>query len=218
MALVVLGGAVIRRDREAGPPLLILLLAVAGFVILSSMIKFSVFGSRYQLPFFVLLAPSMGFLVDRIRSSWIVAGLAVGLALTSNSWLLRLHERPLLVDSKGYSVATSPRESMYFTTGHALEGPYRQVTSKILEAGCSSVGVMLGGDAAEYPLWALLGAPRSDLEMEWIVGGTPSARYEDPTFEPCAVVCDSTCPAEWTTIRGLPFYTGFSGLRLFLRP
>ena len=179
---------------------------------------YATFGSRYHLPFFVLIASPIGFLAGRWRSSWIVDVLAVGMALTSSSWLLHLHERPLLKDADGYSVATSPRESMYFMTGHALEERYHQTVGRIEEASCSSVGIMLGGDSAEYPLWAFLDVPRPDLDAQWIVAGTASARYVDPDFVPCAVICDYSSPQDWTSVRDLPLDRDLSGFRLFMRP
>jgi hypothetical protein len=216
VALLLLCLAVVRGHREVSLPLLSLLLAASSFLILSSMIKFSVFGSRYHLPFFVLIAAPIGYLAGRWRSSWIVAGLAVGMALTSNSWLLHLDQRPLLKDKKGYSVVTTPRESLYFMTGHFLEEPYRQIVGRIESASCSSVGIALGGDSAEYPYWPLLDAPRPDLDMQWIVAGTPSAKYVDSDFLPCAVICDYSCPQDWTSVRGLPLDRDLSGLRLYM--
>jgi hypothetical protein len=103
-------------------------------------------------------------------------------------------------------------------TGHGLEEPYRSVVEGIEVSGCSSVGIMLSGDAAEYPLWPLLGAPRGDLDVQWIVAGTPSDRYADPAFAPCAVICDGSCPDAWTSVRDLPLARQASVLRLFLSP
>ena len=217
-SLVLLIVWVARGRPEAGLPLLLLLLAGASFFLLSSLIQFSVFGGRYHLPFFVMAAPAVGYVVGRCRSSWLVAGLAVALALSSLSTLLRLQTRPLLEDRHGYSLLASPRSSLYFTTGHGLEAPYREVAERIEAAGCSSVGIMLSGDAAEYPLWPLLGAPRAALDIQWIVAGTPSARYTDPAFAPCAVVCDGSCPVEWASVRELPLALQASVLRLYLAP
>jgi hypothetical protein len=218
VALALLLVWVARGRQEARPSLLLLLLAGTSFILLSIMIQFSVFASRYHLPFFVMAAPAVGYVAGRCRSAWIIAGLAVGLMLTSLSTLLRLQERPLLEDRNGYGLFSSPRSSLYFMTGHGLEDPYRAVADRIARAGCSSVGVMLSGDAAEYPLWPLLGAPRADLDVQWIVAGTPSARYADESFEPCAVVCDGSCPDEWTHVRDLPLALQVSPLRLYLSP
>jgi hypothetical protein len=209
---------VARRRQDSGPALLLLLLAGASFLLLSIMIKFSVFGGRYHLPFFVMAAPSVGFVAGRCRSPWLVAGLSVALAVSSQTTMLRLQTRPLLEDRGGYSLLASPRSSLYFTTGHSLEAPYREVSERIEAAGCSSVGIMLSGDAAEYPLWPLLGAPRARLDVQWIVAGTPSARYTDPAFAPCAVVCDGSCPIEWGSVRELPLALQASVLRLYLAP
>ena len=50
------------------------------------------------------------------------------------------------------------------------------------------------------------------------VAGTPSARYVDTDFVPCAVICDYSCPQEWTSVRNLLLDRDLSGFRLFLRP
>lgn len=63
--------------------------------------------------------------------------------------------------------------------------------------------MMLSGNSAEYPFWVLLGAPRKDLLIEWIVGGDLYQHYKDPNFHPCAIICES-CPVEWDMLRGLP--------------
>jgi hypothetical protein len=97
-----------------------------------------------------------------------------------------------------------------------LEEPYQAIVGRVEEANCSSVGVMLSGDAAEYPLWPFLGEPRGSRRIEWIVAGTPSARYVDPSFEPCAVICDGSCPSDWEDVRGLPLDSQEGALRLYL--
>jgi len=219
LALVpLLGIAVLRGDRRARLPFLYLILVAVSFVILSSMIRFTAFSSRYHMPFFALVAPAFGFVTGRWRPAWIPAALALGLTLAARPWLLGLYERPLLEDPRGYSVLTSKRESLYFTTGPGLEEGYKRVAEKIQNASCSAVGIMLGGEAAEYPLWPLLGEPRGKTRLEWIVAGTPSARYENPNFEPCAVICDASCPSEWTEVRGLPWSLDIKGLRLYISP
>jgi hypothetical protein len=215
---LVLGIMIARGDRRALSVMAYLGGVALSFLILSSVFKFTVFGSRYHLPFFVLLAPVFGYVVGRFRSPWMAVALAVLMLLASREWLLNLHERPLLQDDRGRSVLTSPRSSLYFVLAERLEEPYRAVVERVVEASCSSVGVMLSGDAAEYPLWPLLGEPRGSRRIEWIVAGTPSARYVDPSFEPCAVICDSSCPGDWEEVRGLPLTRQEGPLRLYLSP
>jgi hypothetical protein len=146
------------------------------------------------MPFFVLLAPVVGYAVGESRPPWIAVRLAAVMLLTSQPWLFDLQERPLLRDGKGRDVLFTSRPSLYFRLAPGLEEAYRDVASRVEQSACTSVGVMLGGDSAEYPLWPLLYAPRQSMRIEWIVAGTPSARYVDPTFQPCAVICGGSCP------------------------
>lgn len=216
ITLLVLAVWALRGRAPALMPLLLLGLAATGFVLLSSMFKFSVFGGRYHLPFFVLVAPAVGWLLGRDRSGWLPGGVGILLLLASPTYLFRLQQRPLLRDRDGQSVLTSSRASLFFPQAQWLEERYSAVTNVLLDSTCSSVGIMLSGDAAEYPLWPLLGAPRSQVRLEWIVAGTPSARYADPSFRPCAVICDTSCPGDWTEVRGMPLSFEAGGLRLYM--
>jgi hypothetical protein len=216
--LGVLGIAAVRRDRGAAIALGYLGLAAAGFVLLSSLFQFTVFGSRYHLPFFVLVAPAFGYAVTRMRTPWLAVILAVGLLFASRAWILELRERPLIPDEDGRSVLTWPRQSLYFVLAPGLEEPYRVVVNRVLESACTSVGIMFSGDGAEYPVWPLFGEPIGKTRLEWIVAGTPSARTADPDFEPCAVICDGSCPAEWQSVRDLPLSLEVGSLRLYASP
>ena len=93
---------------------------------------------------------------------------------------------------------------------------FEALTDLIEDAGCSRVAVMISGNGREYPIWANLGAPREDLEIEWIVVGTPSEKYRDYSFEPCAAICQY-CPPEWTTFRDLMLVYEDHNHRLFLK-
>lgn len=212
LAVAAIAVRALRRDPQARAILSFAAALGLAFVVQSSLIRYSSFGPRYHLILFVLLAPVTAWIVERIPRPG-VAALGACLIGYAWPWLVRLEARPLLADRRGQSIFSAPRDSLYLPA--ALESPYQEIAASIRGASCQSVGLMLRGDAAEYPLWAYLGAPRSDLTVEWIVAGTPSERYRRPGFEPCAVVCDSSCPAEWTTAGELPLRLDVSGFRLF---
>ncbi len=191
---------------------------VVGFVLFSILYKWLVFGSRLQLPAFVLAAPLWGVALERRFRPIVAAGIALALVLLAWPWLLSVRSRPLVsqADSTVGSVLLESRLALYFANAAYLRDPLLSVGGMVREAGCSVVGIALSGNAPEYLLWVVMGAPRPDLRIEWIVGGTPSARYEDPSFAPCAVICDESCPADWTAIRGLPLVYERAGYRLFM--
>lgn len=212
LGLLALTRRALRRDPQARVILGFAAAVSLGFVVQSSLIRFSSFGTRYHLILFVLLAPVVAWGMEKLPRL-LVAAVGVALVVYAWPWLVRLDSRPLLADRLGRSVLSTERGSLYLPP--ALEFPYREFAASIRAASCNSVGLMLRGDTAEYPLWVYLGAPRSDLTIDWIVAGTPSERYRRIGFEPCAIVCDSSCPADWTTVRDLPLRLDHAGYRLF---
>ena len=205
--------------RKVGPIAAVYSIVIAlSFVVLSTMFKFTIYGSRYHMGFFVLYAPLAGYVIWRVFPRSLVALIGLGLILASRQWVFGIDQRPLVPMSRraSPSILETSRREMYLIGG-PLQA-YETMTDAILGARCSTVGVMISGNSAEYVLWVMLGAPRSDLEIEWIVGGTPSARYEDPAFEPCAVICDISCEQALVTVRGLPLISDASGYRLFMQP
>jgi hypothetical protein len=193
-------------------------LVVLTFVLLSVMLQWKPTGARYHLPFFVLLAPVAGVVLEAIPSA-AVAGLAVGaLMLSCVPWLLGNHSRPILSgwpEADVASVLVVPRSELLFANAPYIARPYQEMTDLIQQAECGHVGLALPGQGLEYPFWSMLGAPRDDLVIEWLVGGTASARYADPSFAPCAVICEK-CPANWERVRGLPEVYRYGSFRLFL--
>jgi hypothetical protein len=213
-------GFTLARKEARRPALLVYALSVAGaLIVLSALFKWQAFGSRYLLPFFVMFSPLAACALDAMGRRRIASIIGLALALTSWPWLLGIRSRPLLSqagESYVRSVLVEPRATLYFANGLYLQDPYVEIAEEIEGVRCREVGLMLGGNAAEYPLWVLLGAPRDGPRLEWIVAGTPSARFEDQSFGPCAVICDESCPEDWERVRGLPLHYEQSGFRLFM--
>jgi hypothetical protein len=213
--------AFVWRRRGEAQPLWMMLLALSGFFLLSITIRFTLFGSRYHLPFFILAAPAVGYLVgiNPIRRAAPVLG--IGLVVAAWPWLTALQSRPLLRDpdrAGGESVLLEERDKLYFAFAPGQYEHLQNVVHMLSENSCRSLGVMFSGDAPEYPLWAYMNAPSDDLTIRWLVAGDPSARYVQGEFEPCGVVCDQSCPPDWTEVRGLPLFYSSGHLRLYLNP
>jgi hypothetical protein len=217
---VAAGTYVIVRRKVFDPVVLLYLLVVgAGFVIFCWMFKWQVFGSRYHLAFFVLMAPIAGGAIGR-AFSW-RGSLAVGwlLLLSCLPWLLGVSSRPIVPlpgEANTGSVLSEPRLDLLFANGPYLKAPYTEMAQAIRGAQCDNVWISLTGNQAEYPLWVLLGAPRKDLRIEWSVAGTPSARFAQAEPAPCAVICEGCEGAE--RVAGLPLAWGYDTFRLYLAP
>lgn len=192
-------------------------LAVATtFLLFSFLFRWQVFGSRYHLPFFILFMPLIGLVVSTLLP--LVFSRAIGfiLLVLCWPWLVGIQQRPLLPDPATGSGSILVESRSRLWAGDSAYDSYTSLARSLDEVGCSRVGIMLSGTATEYLLWVFLGAPREDLQIEWIVSGTPSARFELPDFQPCAIICDWSCPSEWTIVRGLPLAEQIAGYRIFM--
>lgn len=194
------------------------LLVLSTFLIYSFVFKWQIFGSRFHLPFFILLAPVMGTFFTQVLPMQLLNIAGIIMLFCSWPWLMSIQSRPLIPDSESRvgSILIEPRDALYFGNGPNYQYPYVGVTERIRDSGCTSIGLALAGNAAEYPFWVLMGSPREDVRLEWIVSGTPSARLAPTDFHPCAIICDGSCPKEWEIVNGLPLSLELAGYRLFL--
>lgn len=200
--------------RLGNRPLLYAGGAVLGFILFSFIYKWQVFGARFHLLFFILFAPVAGAVLAGLRLKPFGVLVAVTLLGLSFPWLLSIDSRPLLSkEGQGESILSTSRQQLYFSNAIGIEEGVRAITTDIQQQDCLQVGLMLHGDEPEYLFWSLLGAPRNTLRVEWIVAGTPSARYQPEAFQPCAIVC-SGCQED--RLRDLDWQYESSGFALYM--
>jgi hypothetical protein len=193
--------------------------AISAFILAGWVYKFSVHGARYHLPFFALYAPVVAWVVGRKLPDWLMGLLALALLWASLPWMANLQSRALFRLPWGppvRSVLATPREQMYLGPG-AVTDAYLDIAARIRRSGCENVYLMLSGGTPEYPFWAFLGAPRTPVQIQWNVAGTPADRFRKDDFVPCAVICDKTCPAGRDEMLGLPLIYEHAGFRLYMR-
>jgi 4-amino-4-deoxy-L-arabinose transferase-like glycosyltransferase len=180
-----------------------LIFSISGFLLYSALVKWQIFGARYFLPVFFIAAPIFGAVMERIRLKIIPVGIAFIILILSWPWLLSAESRPIISNTRftnGPSILSSDRiELLLGGTADGFPG-LMQLPGVSAELGCDQIGIYGGGAATEYPIWAILNAPFSGYRLDWIVAGTPSAAYIDPSFEPCLIVCHD-CPANQETIK-----------------
>ena len=190
---------------------------LSSFVLFSLLFQWQSFGSRYHLPFFLLLSPLVATLLERAARPSLLAGLIGVMFVASWPWLFGIDSRPLLskrADGGLGSIYTIPREQLYFANAPYLEQPFSEIAALIREGGCTEVGISFAGGGIEYPMWPLLGAPDPDLRVEWVVSGTASEIYRDPAFRPCAVVCQHC--QELASLSDLPLIYERSEFRVYM--
>jgi hypothetical protein len=217
LALTLLAVFLRRRVRlEVGLYILVVTVGIVGF---SALYKWNAFGARYHTVLFILLSPLVGALLPSLVSPRIGSAAILGLLVGSLPMLFQNTARPIIPHPLGRvqtSILQTTRLELQFSDAGNMRA-YQAITEPILRRSCRQVALALSGEDPEYLFWVLLGAPRQDLNVAWIVSGAPSEKYANPQFTPCAVIC-SGCPPDQETYRDLPRYPAVHVYQLFLAP
>jgi len=142
---------------------------VIGFVLFCATLKWQMWASRLQLPLFLLAAPTIAIGVYRLTNGrTAVIGVLV-LILGVSAWEPTGRNMSKKLISKSPSRLTKPRIEHYFVSSPKLVSEYRSALEVAQAQGSDSIGLCLGANAIEYPLWVLAGK---------------SARNQSPQFVP----------------------------------
>lgn len=176
----------------------------AGFLLFSTLLKWTPWHTRLHLPLLILATPLIGTGLPRRGARAVAALLALLLLAAALGPLLRNRRRPLLPPA---SVLQTSRSEQYFAGNPDVRPSYLE-TLRVLEEElhCAEVGLALGPDDYEYPLWALAGGIGGRaMRFTHVAVANPSARFEDPTWVPCAIVQSSWRQERALTVGGVPF-------------
>ena len=163
LLLVVLVALISRVRRLSAAPLIVFASVVFGAVLYCLLLRWSPWGTRYHLTWYMVWAPLVGMVVE----SWqqILRTIAVGLqVLASMAPLLANASRSLLPSNamNGHpAIWQMSRDQGLFIQAPHLEHQYRIVAEMIADRRPRRIGLLMVDGSVEYPLWYLLRATGS---------------------------------------------------------
>lgn len=178
---------VLRRNSLPRPLLYYALSLAGGYLFFSMLLKWQPWGTRLQLPLFVLASPLIAMTLPIDRKRWGVLAFAAFMLVCSTPWLLGNQTRPLYGEQSIFRIA---RESLYFAKRPKLESYYSQTVEQITtQNSCNDIGlVSSSGNAYEYPFWALLNTRTKTLpRIEHINVSNISGSIPLHNFKPCFI-------------------------------
>lgn len=159
------------------------LFAMLAYVVFCCFLRWESFISRYMLSYFAILCPliviQLEFWADRMRSKNIFF-IAFVIMFFGNFGL----------DLYNYHIENP---GTYFYHQGELESGFEEVCERIVAEEYKKIGVIVGTNSYEYPLWATLREYSSDFDFEikHILVENSLSKYEDKEFEPdCIFVLD----------------------------
>jgi hypothetical protein len=160
------------------------LVLLCGWILFCLLLRWTIWSTRLHLPLLVLGMPLAGLVLCRFRSNWpafgvalLAFGLAVPVALHNTS-------RPL-VGPKAY-YRQDRIDQYYLSSGPELARIHLEITHAVLALKGTRIGLRLGRDDWEYPLWVRLRSSGLNPRIEHVDVANPSAKYSAalPPFDP----------------------------------
>jgi hypothetical protein len=180
----------------------------------SALLRWTEWSSRYQLPFFVVGAPLVGFMLDRYLSKKIATLIGILMLLFAIPFAISNRTRSLIPWSRVESVY-HPRVYQYFLDSHtAIAAANIAAADFVNQLPCDQIAI---DPYLEHPVLAL--TPRSmylypmlaqihangGRRNVWYTGvQNDTIRYTN-TRKPCAVVCVECArvPGKWEAYRSV---------------
>ena len=168
---------------------LVVLSLFLSFLLFSLYLKWQIWGSRLQLPLFVLGSGIIPLILFRSRKPAILA-IPILVALFGFNWTFNNISRPVSLSAL-YDMYLRP--AGYFLDTEIYQN-YDAMTQKIVEAECRTVGLAIGLDSWEYPIWMLFKEYDYAVRLEHIHVTNATANLQPVDFNPCAIISEGTNP------------------------
>jgi len=217
------------RKSRAALPILYALVILACYALLPIVIGHSitVWGVRYQLPFFFAWSPVAGLAFSSLRAKWVGPFIASLLILAALPWVLFNHARPIVVRVPVASdppcrqpclevggVFRQPRLDTLFANWREIKDDTVFAVERVRSSSCKTVGLRIDSHEWEYAIWWLLDAPQSGVRLQTLLTYPHLERLIDPSFRPCAILC-STC-GDRGRVHGLDLAGRFGYMSVYL--
>ncbi len=171
-----------------------LITTISTFLIFCYLVKWQAWNSRLHLPFFILMSPFVGVVLSKLKKQKIAIFIVTFLLVSSLPWVFFNRYRPI-IDSN--NIFQTSRIEQYFSNRPFLKGTYTGAVDFLNSKKCSNIGLSMGKDPWEYPLWVLLQQNNQKIvKIQHINVTNISAilekedSYKD--FEPCGIISMET--------------------------
>jgi len=169
-----------QRKKTSGEVILFAIATMSSFIILSTCLKWNPYSNRYFLPVFIISAPTIALLFDRIKPRVLVDCCAIALLFSSFFVLANNQMRPLIGEK---SVFATNRTDQYFMARPEAENYFISLTNTLKAQPITNIGILNNsGNMLEYLLWMLLKDSSVTYRIEHVQVTNPSRAIKLQNF------------------------------------
>jgi Dolichyl-phosphate-mannose-protein mannosyltransferase len=166
---------------------------VTAFLIFCLYLTWQPWGSRLQLPLFVLWSPIISLVLLRRTNYKIALSLTVLLITASTVFVFRNEIRPLVGVGPNSTVLNTSRIDRLLLRHTSVREHYLRLVHPVETLRCSEMGLLIGQNDLEYPFWLLLqktSIQRLRIQHVYVtnISADKSAVSPSANFSPCAVI------------------------------
>jgi hypothetical protein len=167
---------------------------VVAFLLMCFLIKWMPWHSRYHLSLFVLFSGYIGVVLSVNVKKQLINIIATVLIIASFPWVFYNFSRPLNFND---NIFKTSRIENYFRNEPNFKDPYLKVADFIKEKKCYDIGLNLGGNSWEYPLWVLLRSNNEQsVRIKHIdvnhISSNQAKKLPNVNFIPCVIIAFET--------------------------
>lgn len=180
----------------------------AGVITFVIFLRWQPWITRLQLPGFVLAAPVVASAWPKsLRSTKTIAPVFLLLLASGWNYLWYNTSRSLLSSSTAQSYLTRSKLLRLFANNPSLALPYSKAIDQLIGMNASSIGLALGGDDWEYPIWSLLKQRTTDhpVRIEHLIDESCRCRWPLGPFSAQALVWTLKDPPSQVSFHGQTF-------------
>jgi len=163
--------------------------AVVSLVLFSTIFRWQSWGTRLLIPYYLAIAPAVGFVFGRKACSIAAWPLAIVLGLVMVNPLLNNYSRSFSwAEENRNSIWRLSRRGLLFANNQAIEGAVLGLSASMESSGCRNYGLLMRRNAPEYLLWGALESNPETYTIRHVQVGNPTGRHTSPGFDPCGII------------------------------
>ncbi len=167
LAILFCFGAVLLswKRRESALVRVYTIAVIFGFLVFCHLLKWQPWHSRLHLGFFILACPVIAVELVRWLPRKAFTRFLIVVYAASLYWLFFNSTTPIFATT---NVFNTPRGDLYFLRRPDLKQPFQDTAQFLRAQDPDSIGLIVGGDQWQYPLWPLLGGPLPEMHHRYV--------------------------------------------------
>ncbi|WP_392531366.1 ArnT family glycosyltransferase [Nostoc sp. C117] len=171
-----------------------LIATISTFLLFCYFVKWQAWNSRLHLPVFVLFSPFIGIILSKFKKQKIAIFIIIFLLISSLPWVFCNRYRPILDSNNIFQIS---RVEQYFSNRPYLKVSYTRGVEFLNSQKCLNIGLSMGKDPWEYPLWVLLQQNNQQkVKIQHInvtnISAVLEKKYPYQEFDPCGIISMET--------------------------